>query len=205
MDKNNNHRNQITSILILAVMIVCGASMLVPSYLATRSKLILIFAVIWIGTLLLVMIRTILGVIKSKKNMLDDMQQYYEQQEKSTVHDIMPVAQINKAACIKQIITAIIMMVLGGCVIMPSLIASNNLLFALLIGLWYYALLIHKIVRNVKKLKNIESDPIDMQQVVQSNAVPPATQLQRKMVACPYCGEESPENFMSCCHCGRKR
>ncbi len=67
MNKNNNRNNQITSTLILAVMIVCGASMLVPGYLATRSKLILIFAVIWIGTLLLVMIRTILGIKKQKE------------------------------------------------------------------------------------------------------------------------------------------
>lgn len=210
MNQRNNNLNGIIALVIIVVMIVSGASMLVPGYLATGSKFMLIFAVFWIGTLLLAMLRIILGMVKNKKNALDDMQQYYDHQEDMAARNttsfssVPSTSRMKKTDCKVQMIKAIAMMVLGSFVIIPALVASHSLLIVLFAFLWY-GLLARNIVQNVKRMKNVEDDPTDgLQQTLSNSAEPPAMPPQQSMVVCPYCGKESPESFVKCCHCGRK-
>ncbi len=210
MNHGNNQFNGVISLVIIAVMILSGASVLAPVYFATHDKFVLIFALIWIGILGLVMVRMIMGIIKNKKNSLDDMQQYYDRQEEEAFQDATPVSSVPPAPQTKnaqytvQIVKAIIMMVLGSFVLVPALMASHSLLIVPFALLWY-GMLGRSIVQNVVKMKKAADDPMDdLQSIVQNSNVSSAVHLQRKMVICPYCGKESPDNFTNCCHCGRK-
>ncbi len=207
MSQKNQNRNRAIALVMIAIMILGGGVTLVSSYFATRSKSIsiLIFAAVWIVMLLVAMLRIILDMIKSKKDALDDMQQYYEHQEEVTFQNARSVPKAKKKMYMKRIVISILMMALSSIVVVPVLIASRSFAVVLIVCLWHYGLLVRDIVLNVKRMKNAEDDPADnLQQIVQGDVESSAMQLQRSMAVCPYCGGKSPEGFVNCCHCGRK-
>lgn len=207
MDQKNQKRNGAIALVVITIMMIGGGFTLVSSYIATRSKSvsILIFAIVWIAMLFVAMLRIILNMIKSKRDALNDMQQYYEHQEEATFQNAMPVPKAEKKMYMKRIITSIITMVLSSIVIVPVLIASRSFVIVLIVCLWYYGGLVRNIVLDVKRMKNAEDDlPDNLQKIVQGGAESSAMQLQRCMAVCWYCGGESPEGFVNCCHCGRK-
>ncbi len=213
MKKRFNKMASLISLLVIIIMMLTGVTTMLPMYHITHDKAVLFFMLIWVGMLLIPMGRVIVGMVKSKKESLDDMEQYYNEQVETQQADLYRAAKMtvattptakNKKQYKAEIKNAITMMVFGSVVIVPALILSRHI-FVLGFAFLWYGLLIYSTVQNASKMKDAPDElPEDMQRDMQGDFIPPVMQRPADMTICPHCGKEVPESFDYCCYCRQK-
>ncbi len=211
MKKRFNKLSSLVSLLVMIMMMLTGVTTMLPMYHVTRDKAILFFLLLWVGILVISMVRVIISMVKSNKEALNDMEEYYRQQEETAAAEEIPpftaappTLSQKKKGYKAQISNAVTMMVLGSIVIVPALILSRHI-FVLLFAFAWYGLLAYSIVQNVNQMKKAENDPTDdLQQLAQDHYEPPAMQRPADMTICPHCHKEVPGALDYCCYCRQK-